>query len=410
MNRTNKSADFVREEFKKYYLNEFIKQSTITSIEEREFGFQYWEGPLFLRHFNFYDRDALNQYLTTKIPRHCYSSAALYELPGEKNINEKNWIGCDFVIDIDADHVDLPCQIEHDEYVCNACGKAGKGKPPKTCSCNNNSFKNKTWVCEDCLKFSKMETIKIIDDFFIPDFGLDPEKLLIKFSGNRGYHIQIQSESFKKLDQDSRREIANYITGKNIDLDLHGFKFDKSIMIGPYKNDKGWNSRIMKYLIKYIEETDQKDFKKISSSKFINEFLDKRDLIIKDLKLERPKWNVMKLSPKIWKKIIEVAIETHAGKIDEPVSTDTKRLLRLPNSLHGKTGLQAKIVSYDELDKFDPLTDTLVFEGEVKVKFKKCPEFTLGNYVYGPYEGGEVEIVNKSAAIFSICKGTAELY
>ena len=409
MNKNNKSIDFIKDEFQKYYLKSFKDQKTISDIEEREFGFQYWDGPMFQRHFNFFNRNDLNQYLTTKNPRHSYSSAALYELPGEKDINHKIWMGCDFVIDIDADHVDLPCQEEHDNYTCNACGKSGKGKPPKVCSCKNTSFKKKNWVCEECLDFSKNETIKIIEQYFMPDFGLTENDFLIKFSGNRGYHIQIQSESFKKLDQDSRREIANYITGKNIDLELQGFQFKPHAISGPNKFEKGWKGRIIRYLIKFISETDVKKFKKISSSKSIDEILKNRELIIKDLNAETPKWNVVNISSKLWNKLIELAIETYAGKIDEPVSTDTRRLLRLPNSLHGKTGLQAKIVAYHDLDKFNPLSDALVFDGEVAVKFKECPEFTLGNFVYGPYNGGEVEKINKSAAIFFICKGRAEL-
>jgi len=330
-------------------------------------------------------------------------------MPDDKNINEKGWMGCDFVIDIDADHVDLPCQDDHDDYTCKQCGKSGKGKPPKQCSCSGTSFSKLNWVCEKCLDFSRNETIKIIEDFFIPDFGLNANDFLVKFSGNRGYHIQIQTDSYKKLDQDARREIADYITGKNIDLDLIGFKITGAGLIGPTILDKGWKKRITRYLIQFFEDTDKKELNSISSSKLLSAILENREAYINYLDKKPPNWRGIKLSGKVWGKLIDYVISKYAGKIDEPVTTDTRRLLRLPNSLHGKTGFQAKLIDFKSLDNFDPLIDALVFEGEVKVKFKKCPEFTIGNYLYGPYQGGEVETLSKAAGIFSICKGRAEL-
>ena len=409
MKNENQSVDFIKKEFKEYYSNLFIKEKTINNIEDREFGFQYWDKSAFMRHFSFVDRKNLNEFLSTFDLRHCYSSAALYEIPDDKNINEKGWMGCDFVIDIDADHVNLPCQDEHDEFVCKTCGTPGKGKPPQQCSCTSTSFTKLNWVCETCLEFSKNETIKIIEDFFIPDFGLNKNDFLIKFSGNRGYHIQIQTDIYKKLDQDSRREIADYITGKNIDLNVIGFKITKTGFKGPTIADKGWKKRITRYLIQFLEDTNKKELKMISQSKLNDLILENRDNYIDYLDKEKPNWNGIKLSGKLWGKILDHVIHKYAGKIDEPVTTDTRRLLRLPNSLHGKTGFQAKIVDFKTLDNFNPLMDALVFEGEVKVIFNKCPEFTIGNFLYGPYAGGEIETLSKSAGIFSICKGRAKL-
>ena len=408
MKNENQSVNFIIKEFKQYYSNLFIKEKTIDHIEDREFGFQYWDKAFFKRHFSFYDREDLNKFLNDYDLRHCYSSAALYEIPDEKNINEKGWIGCDFVIDIDADHVDLPCQQEHDGYSCKKCGKSGKGKPPKQCSCTNTSFTKFNWVCEKCLDFSKQETIKIIEDFFIPDFGLNKNDFLVKFSGNRGYHIQIQTDSYKKLDQDARREIADYITGK-VDLDTLGFKIIKGSLAGPTYIGKGWKKRISRYLITFINDTNKKELNSITRSNLNNILLDNRNKYIDLFKKDFPNWNSIKLSGKYWSKIIQYVINKYAGKIDEPVTTDTRRLLRLPNSLHGKTGLQAKIIGFKNINDFNPLTDAIVFKGTIKIKFKKCPEFTIGSFSYGPYKGGEIESLSKAAGIFAICKGRAEL-
>ncbi|MPN32544.1 hypothetical protein SDC9_180023 [bioreactor metagenome] len=48
-----------------------------------------------------------------------------------------------------------------------------------------------------------------------------------------------------------------------------------------------------------------------------------------------------------------------SGEVDEPVTADIKRLIRLPGSLHGKTGLRVVPLSRTELDDFDPLTDAV---------------------------------------------------
>src|SRR5437867_13315839 len=47
------------------------------------------------------------------------------------------------------------------------------------------------------------------------------------------------------------------------------------------------------------------------------------------------------------------------AETDEPVTSDIKRLIRMPSSLHGKTGLQVVPMSRDELDEFRPLRDAV---------------------------------------------------
>jgi DNA primase small subunit len=48
-----------------------------------------------------------------------------------------------------------------------------------------------------------------------------------------------------------------------------------------------------------------------------------------------------------------------SAEIDEPVTSDIKRLIRLPMSLHGKTGLRVTPMEREELDSFDPLRDAV---------------------------------------------------
>jgi DNA primase small subunit len=47
------------------------------------------------------------------------------------------------------------------------------------------------------------------------------------------------------------------------------------------------------------------------------------------------------------------------GDTDEPVTSDIKRLIRLPSSLHGKTGLRVIPLTRGEVDEFRPLRDAI---------------------------------------------------
>jgi len=57
--------------------------------------------------------------------------------------------------------------------------------------------------------------------------------------------------------------------------------------------------------------------------------------------------------------LVERVIETQTAPIDEPVTTDTHRLIRLPKTLHGGSGLVVTPIDRDELDAFDPLVDAV---------------------------------------------------
>ena len=57
--------------------------------------------------------------------------------------------------------------------------------------------------------------------------------------------------------------------------------------------------------------------------------------------------------------VLQSLKERMAGQIDEPVTRDIKRLIRLPGSLHGKTGLKVVTLSRDQMNDFDPLRDAV---------------------------------------------------
>lgn len=74
------------------------------------------------------------------------------------------------------------------------------------------------------------------------------------------------------------------------------------------------------------------------------------------------------------------------------------RLIRLPNSLHGKTGLRVYPMDYNDLEKFEPYNDAIaITKGTAKVSFKikrEYPKIIMKNEEYdlNSIEGKEIPI------------------
>jgi DNA primase small subunit len=97
------------------------------------------------------------------------------------------------------------------------------------------------------------------------------------------------------------------------------------------------------------------------------------------------------------------------GQVDEPVTSDIKRLIRLPQSLHGKTGLKVVPMTRDKLDEFDPLRDAIpdIFPDDpVKVAVKEKVDIRLRGERF--CLEGTTEIPT-FAAVFLVCRRMATM-
>jgi DNA primase small subunit len=96
-------------------------------------------------------------------------------------------------------------------------------------------------------------------------------------------------------------------------------------------------------------------------------------------------------------------------KIDTVVTPDINRLIRLSNSLHGKTGLKKVETSMAGIETFDPLKSAVAFkEGTVSVHVSEAPQFRVEDETYGPYKKQKVELPT-AAALMLLCKGVAKV-
>ena len=189
------SPQFVAEQFQRWYAQNSHTIPAPVEIESREFGFLTFHSRNMYRHIRLPTQAELQRYLRQNAPAHSYYSSSYYEDPTAE-MARKGWRGADLVFDLDADHFDLPCQRDHDKWVCRNCGKQGTGHPPELCECGKAQFQTETWLCERCLQAAKHETQKLLD-ILIQDFGVHQEELTTNFSGNRGFHVHVHSDTVK---------------------------------------------------------------------------------------------------------------------------------------------------------------------------------------------------------------------
>ena len=344
-------------------------------------------------------------------PAHVFHSAAYYEAPDAPQMPLKGWQGADLVFDIDADHFDLSCQKNHDSWQCQNCQHRGHGHRPDQCpKCNSTLLTALKWMCEECLSKSKDEAIKIIENFLIPDFGISRKEIIVVFSGHRGYHIHAYTPEVQTLGSQERREIIDYISGTGIEFRYHGFvKNTSGVPKGPDTQSPGWEGKIaegIRHLFQNPEQLAHIPGLRANQSRILQE---DAKAIIKHLEEQPARYITPKgVGQKAWFTIGQHVVESNAAVVDEPVSTDIHRLIRLPGSLHGKTGFLVKHLDLSDLAGFDPFKHAQVFEGTAKIHIFEAPEFTLSDNHYPPMRDIKKELP-LSAAMLLLCKGVAEL-
>jgi len=406
------SQSFIRDKFADYYKQHSASILPPSSLERREFGFLLLEKRVMLRHKGFRDVESLRSSLCTIVPSDVYYSSAYYERP-EEEMKAKGWLGADLIFDIDADHIQTPCATVHDIWVCTGCGASGRGVSPQKCpSCGGTKFKEKTWPCEVCLRAAKAEAIKLVD-VLIEDFGFSSEVLTVAFSGHRGYHVHVESEAVRELDSLARKEIVDYVMGIGLEAEFHGLGRSATpdrMVSGPDLNDQGWRGRVAKGTYDFLLTASKEELMKTGlKTQHINLLIEHGEALLKSWKEKGP-WGVVKgISPETWKKIAQYGVEKQSVKIDSVVTPDINRLIRLPNSLHGKTGLKKVEFPITGIEDFDPLKSAVAFKaGEVTVLVSEAPQFRVEDEIYGPFERQKIELPT-AAALMLLCKGVAKV-
>ncbi len=373
----------------------------------REFGYILFPDrpgpPPFIRHKSYETADRFLWYLQKQGPHSVYYSTAYYRRPGEMKMLDKQWLGAELIFDLDADHL---AEAEK--------AKAAGHEMPLA----------------EQLHLVKGQFKRLLDEFLFGDFGLGPDDVWITFSGGRGYHAHVVEESLLQLGSRERREIVDYITGKipaekgsdKPDLSI----FVKEVAVGVEKfgsivkpvtveriaraDAPGWPGRMTRTLVATLQsnviEAEPAEARKWLASldgvskdgavKFLEAFT--------PAKLDRISQGFLEQG-RVVKRVVHHILQQETlplakGETDEPVTADVKRLIRLPGSLHGKSGLKVITLRRDELDDFDPLRDAVAFGNDpVRIIPRNDQEMTLGGDRIA-VKKGEVTEVPEMHAVF----------
>ncbi len=391
--------DLIRRAFARYYGS--TRVDVPYRFGRREFGFIMFDGGFFRRHMAFDSSKKLHNFISLSVPRHAYYSTAYYRNPGASKMADKGWMGADLIFDLDADHIAGSEQMTYPEMLAAV----------------------------------KKEFIKLVDDFLNLDFGFDYEDIKIVFSGGRGYHAHISDERVMRLGSHERREIVDYITG--VGLDINRVLEKDSVEVGRFKEHRkiidvyrlaprdagGWKGKVSRgmealllemrlmgekewvsMMMEQVSEIGKAQVERETGAKNMGKgtFTSIYEELFKAGKyrriIEEGNLNVFRSEKQknlflyLLLRRLKLSLE---GETDEPVTSDIKRLIRLPGSLHGKSGLKVIELSRDEIEGFNPVVDAIpeiFMDREVRLILERDTVQPVGEEAGKIMAAGEIRV------------------
>ena len=218
-------------------------------------------------------------------------------------------------------------------------------------------------VSEECLDLAR-EALSRLIYVLVEHMGFSKEELLVYFSGSRGFHVVVATEDpeWLTLRQVHRLELAEYVSARSLDLRR---VLRREVRVGrssvtpapPTERDGGWRSLLARF-------HGGPDFD-------------------------------------------EKAVQRVAVPVDPLVTQDTSRLVRIPNSVNGKSGLVARPLDPDGVEGFD-VSEAKVFEGYAVV----VPRVSFEGLIYGTkvrLSEGERARVDVQTALYLVLNGLASV-
>jgi len=359
---------------------------------EREWGFVPWtDGPgeTMVRHRSLLDLGELGDFLRRKRPKHVYFSAGRYRDPSASSMSEKEWRSSDLVFDLDADH--LPSVVLGEDSYAQMLAK-----------------------CKDAL-------LRLLD-FLENDFGF--EDLTVVFSGGRGYHVHVRDAGIQQLERDARREVVDYVRGIGLEFEQ---LVDEQAVAGTagrsspaqkrtLATEGGWSGRAHRHIMTGVDDLleldDDEAIERLQEHEGIGDRKASAALNAARENYEQLAAGNIDVHPafyQIAKILMTEVVATDNAPIDEPVTTDTNRLIRLPGSLHGGSGLAVRRIGRPDIDEFDPLVDAVpaTFRGhDITLDVRDPGVVELGGDSFTLESG--VGSYPEHVGIFAMARGRAE--
>ncbi len=290
----------IRKYFSDAYKNIEI---SLPKVEQREFGIGNLEKKIYKRHMGFLSLEELKTFLVNEAPLYISYSAAYYRNPTAP-MDRKGFLGADIVFDIDV------------------------------------SLEN--------LDKAKQDIIYLYD-VLKQDLGF--HEIIVNYSGNRGFHAHVRDKDALGIGKEGRSALVEYF---NLE------KFNYRELLKNYRRWKTLGSQELEIL-------SSGGTLGPSPSEYKTGFLGKLLATLYSLLDDEGKKYFLKGD---WRKVKSSHVKQAIDRIklnldvDTQVTSDLSKIIRLENSIHGSTGLQAKILDINKLENFEPWRDAVVLSKE----------------------------------------------
>ena len=369
-------------------------------LRTREWMFIPFGGGTPIRHKAFSEMNDVRRFICERPQHSCFYSTAYWKKPHELKMADKNWLGADLIFDLDGDH--LP-------------GVTDKDFPGMI-----DVIQEQAW--------------SLWNDFLEPDFGFKEDHLQVTFSGHRGFHLHYRDPKFFHLDSEARRELVSHIRGEGVEVsDL----LERS----RNPNATGWAKRVsngIKSVVSKLDKIHEGDSNLLRSiTANLQDMMDREGL-----KGLRGKSSIEKLAELMQDESRRervndgrlIALNKHgilfqnliradtsvvlgnAGETDEVVTIDTRRQIRWPGSLHGKSGMRVTEFPLDRLDpdknnSFDCLTEGIALSRDETVTVEMIVDDAITRFDDTVIDAstGDVFEIHEAGATFLVLKGWAKL-
>ena len=313
---------------------------------------------------------------------------------------EKDWLGADLIFDLDGDHLpgvtdkDFPAMID--------------------------VIQEQAW--------------SLWNDFLEPDFGFKEDYLQVTFSGHRGFHLHYRDPKFFHLDSEARRELVSHIRGEGVEVsDLIERSRDPMATGWAKRVSIGINSVVGK--LDQINAGDTDVLRSMTAT--LQEMMDREGITGLRGKGSVEKLAELMQSPSRRERVMDGrihALNNHAslfqnliradssvvlgsaGETDEVVTIDTRRQIRWPGSLHGKSGMRVTEFPLERLDpdkstSFDCLSEGIALSRDEIVKVEMIVDDAVARFDERVIEAsiGDSFEIHEAGATFLVLKGWAKL-
>lgn len=244
-----------------------------------------------------------------------FASTAYYLDPNVKTPSKRGHLGYDLVFDVDL-------------------------KP---------STNRLDWMYDVCFRTSALV------DVLVNELGFSKDEMILDFSGGKGFHITIDNPSYRDLSKTDRAQLANYIIGEKVDR--KNLKYGKG----------GWNRRFSKYITNMTKlmGRDAKANNKLLKSLGLPQTTTKKlgDLLTDSTKREAlSKGRLGLVNQKVLASLQSNFFNQQKemfSLVDKVVTTDAYRILRIPGTIHPKTGFVSTRLHIDDINDPDTIFEKI---------------------------------------------------